>query len=702
MPCHDFELRLQEPADEDGARVTARGWGRTVEGRLCLERTQRDEIAAWFAACFTLDEPPPRPHAEVGAYLFDALFDVRVLQLWRERPAAEHVHIVLTWEPGVPALARLAALPWELLYDAERGAFLLDAQTSIVRRMECARADPTRTGRAAPPPWRIVAAVLGSSVLDPLGAKPELDALRAAALRQGACGRAWLAQLGMSGVELQVCDNPTPTQVRTTLRERPADVLHVIAHGAWDDVRDEGALRTGPRDVAGQPLGAGAFAAQVADLGLRLVVLNVCQSARVEPGGRRHAADSLASALVRAGVPSVVAMQAPVSVESAIALTGPLYDRLLAGAPVESALHEARLALRATTSAPDWALPALYLRTPPEASPPARRRPTRIQSLLLALDFLMSAGATLLFSFCVPGCLVVESARDVRWAGALIGLGVALTAVWLALDRFASCTRQRPPRRWRVIAAAAALGLALLLVSGMASGAPLRPAESHPPARSAPAGNTLDARRRVAETLAYVAEPVSQPTALTLAVSLGASAWSADLPVSIAGVYALRSQRPSATTGLYVVHLESHWPARADDRRYKHLSLSVSVEEGARVLDGWPRSANDPKPVESALTVGADERFEIVPRTPGAIELALSTGRASPRRHASGQTWMVRDPGDAGGLHVYVLLHTLQPVASLTLQVRRRVHLQEELFGKAVARRKLDDCGRLPLSLSRP
>jgi hypothetical protein len=93
---------------------------------------------------------------------------------------------------------------------------------------------------------------------------------------------------------------------------------------------------------------------------LRLVVLNACH-------GASTAADDPfagpAAALVRAGVPAVLAMRDTIGDRSAIELSRTFYGELIGGARVELALATARLALyaRDDASAADWPTAALYL-----------------------------------------------------------------------------------------------------------------------------------------------------------------------------------------------------------------------------------------------------------------------------------------------------------------------------------------------------
>jgi hypothetical protein len=73
----------------------------------------------------------------------------------------------------------------------------------------------------------------------------------------------------------------------------------------------------------------------------------------------------MASALLLAGVPSVLAMQFSVSDQAAIAFSAELYAQLAERVPLEAALAEARLALlRLDETSSEWATPVLFTRVP--------------------------------------------------------------------------------------------------------------------------------------------------------------------------------------------------------------------------------------------------------------------------------------------------------------------------------------------------
>jgi len=122
-------------------------------------------------------------------------------------------------------------------------------------------------------------------------------------------------------------------------------------------------------------------AAQMADLlldhGLRLVVLNACNSAV----GRRgeNVFNGLAQSLIRAGIPAVVATPFRLDWEAAVGLARYLYQHLGQGEPLIEALDHSRRRLRHRRATPrEWYRPALYLRQADDSQGRLFKEPTDV------------------------------------------------------------------------------------------------------------------------------------------------------------------------------------------------------------------------------------------------------------------------------------------------------------------------------------
>lgn len=319
--------------------------------------------------------PPTEPVLEpdlqeLGARLFAALLPGAVGRRFdRARTRCEEgprhgVRLRIVFDPTEPGVAALAALPWELLFDPDSGCFLSpNLATPVVRFLETGAAGaPPRTRL----PLRILAAFASPRGLPPLALEHE---------QQRLC-QAW----GQHGaVEVELLPAASLPGLRHRLRERDIHGLHIMGHGDFDPASGESRLvledeRGEPTPITGRQL-----AETLRGIGsLHLVVLNACDTGRPP---RRRGLDpysGVATALVRGGLPAVVAMQFPISDAAALTFSSAFYHALAAGDPVDSAVTEGRLALRQRDPASwEWVTPALYLRVEDgrlfDLSPPPRR-----------------------------------------------------------------------------------------------------------------------------------------------------------------------------------------------------------------------------------------------------------------------------------------------------------------------------------------
>ncbi len=240
--------------------------------------------------------------------------------------------------------AILATLPWELLYDAERGEFLALSQSSPVVRGVAQRqplASFTVDG-----PLRILALAASPTSLRSLDIAGERTRLeQAVALTDGAAKLVW-------------ADGATWRDLQDGLLRGPWHVFHFIGHGYADDIDNDFALVLANAENQAQLLASAAVARLVADHpSLRLVVLNACQGAQA---GASYV--SLAQLLAQRGVPAVLAMQYPIGEDAALEFARVFYTALALGRPVDVATSEARKAMSvAAPGAWEWATPVLFL-----------------------------------------------------------------------------------------------------------------------------------------------------------------------------------------------------------------------------------------------------------------------------------------------------------------------------------------------------
>lgn len=376
MDYLDFDVQIEARGDSYETQVIASPAGE-ARGPLVLPPIPADGR----------EESEDRRY---GAALFAALLGGEVGRLWgRSLALAEGAEMGLRLRLRLPP--ELQPLPWELLWDPGSGDFLtLAPRTPVVRYLEVAQQP---AARLAALPLRLL--LVTATPVD----QPALDVAREAA----SVGAA-LAPLVAAG-ELQlaaVAGDGTLPQLQVALRGG-ADVVHLAAHGRWNGTTGQGELFFVDATGLAQPIGALTLARLLRESGVGLVVLNLCQSAQSDTG---DAFSGLAGALVRAGVPAVVAMRAAVADEDALTLARTFYEALARGTTVDAALTEARQAV-AVAGGRAWATPALFTRVtdarlfPPATTtlPPLPAPRSGRATLLLGLLTLVILGVAALILF---------------------------------------------------------------------------------------------------------------------------------------------------------------------------------------------------------------------------------------------------------------------------------------------------------------
>jgi tetratricopeptide (TPR) repeat protein len=285
---------------------------------------------------------------QLGQYLFEQVISGDVRDLYErchteaERVGSQ-VQLCLVLDPP-----EIAALPWELLYDARRGRgeFLCLSGASIVRSIE-------QIGRIRSlditPPLRVLALAASPRDLPPLKVDLEQQVIEQA-----------VAPLQSNGVlELEWLQGKTARDLQRALRRESWNVVHVVAHGGTNT--EEGYLVLEDDDGQGLVLGATSLARLLASHNsLLLVILNTCDSSR--PPTNDHLA-SIAATLVSRGIPAVVAMRQSISDSNARIFAQEFYESLIRGYSIETAVNEARKALSIQSPGKTvWGVPVIYLR----------------------------------------------------------------------------------------------------------------------------------------------------------------------------------------------------------------------------------------------------------------------------------------------------------------------------------------------------
>lgn len=335
---------------------------------------------------------------EKGRLLFQELFSGQIrsrydASLGRLRNLGEQgLRIKISLALDAPGGARLNALPWEYLYDAESNAALaLGRQVSIVRHVHLGFPGDDRP--PLPPPLRILVVMAepaGAQALDLEAEMKKID-------------RAWSTP-GLA--EVTFLRHATLERLRDELLARKINVLHFLGHGDLDRQTGEGVLILEDEYRRPELVTASALADQLRDCtGLRLLFLNACKTAQ---SFTSSPFSGVATALLQVGIPAVIAMQFPITDAAALAFSEGVYRRLALGDSIDEAVAEGRLAIRRRLQdSLEWGTPVLFLRAPDgrlflPASPARRAKPRWRAGAAAAATLVLAAGMSRIIDFPWP------------------------------------------------------------------------------------------------------------------------------------------------------------------------------------------------------------------------------------------------------------------------------------------------------------
>lgn len=162
--------------------------------------------------------------------------------------------------------------------------------------------------------------------------------------------------------EVHFLTHATLDRLRQRLLAEEFHGLHFIGHGQLEPESGDGLLLLEDERGLTAPMTGRDLAIQLADrTSLRWVFLNACSTGS---SPTRRPFGGLAAALLRTGVPAVVAMQRRVSDLAAVVFSRTVYQRLADGDGIDTAVSEGRLAIhRHLPGSAEWGTPVLFLRS---------------------------------------------------------------------------------------------------------------------------------------------------------------------------------------------------------------------------------------------------------------------------------------------------------------------------------------------------
>lgn len=323
----ELQITLSSPTD-----VAARAPdGREADGKINTNELRRVTVEMFDTLLRKGPMAYRRALEVLGMHLYDMVFSSEVEKLFLDMRGklkpGEKLRVLLIFRKEALSLA---GLPWEYLYGPDTDNrlgyyFSTDKDLTFARFL---RLDSPREQLAPESsPLRITIISSRPSLLNPILHRPVIEEIRK-----------------LPGIELgKTIEQPTRESLLKKLEEfakKPPHVLHFMGHGQFLGDRGQIALlrRDGETaDWVDDKEFAGYFRQK--DCLPRLVVLHLCEGARVSFPSHFG---GIAPQLVMAGVPAVVAMQYPITNQTAIDFSCAFYQHVGLGEPIDHAVQSAR------------------------------------------------------------------------------------------------------------------------------------------------------------------------------------------------------------------------------------------------------------------------------------------------------------------------------------------------------------------------
>ncbi|MCU0547352.1 MAG: CHAT domain-containing protein [Oscillatoriaceae cyanobacterium Prado104] len=303
----------------------------------------------------------PGPNlVDLGQQLYDGLFQGNLRDSWTcARGIAQHRREVLQLRLGLKG-KRLPRLPWEVLHADDRP---IAAGTDVIFSRYQPGTSLFKQTRILPSngPLKILMAIASPNDLDTLRLEREVLHLQQELQRDANNSNA--NNLYAPEIQLTILEQPDREQLTQALEQGHYQVLHYAGHSGLGPRGGELYLvsnRTGLTET----LSGDDLAGLLVNNGIQMAVFNSCRGAYggpADPSG--DSADrNLTEALVKRGIPAVLAMAERIPDDVALNLTKLFYRNLDRGHPVDLSLSRARAGLITAYGSHQlyWALPILY------------------------------------------------------------------------------------------------------------------------------------------------------------------------------------------------------------------------------------------------------------------------------------------------------------------------------------------------------
>ncbi len=252
-------------------------------------------------------------------------------------------------------LAQLLAVPWELLVLPLRGERAFEAigddfllhqpMVSITRQMHGVG---QHTEPSIQQPLSVQAVLAMPHAVEPIDYDTTYQALEQVLSLDGAHA-CWYAGSGTLQVLQERLQHNDPQIMHILCHGRESQVANGVRHDLLFTHADGGIQRVSGFDLA--PILSWKQSVQ-------LVILHICHSGTLSTADRTP--ENVALALVRQGIPAVIAMQEEIAQDASACFVRALYRELGKGCTLHDALARARNAMMSIPQSLDWSMPVLY------------------------------------------------------------------------------------------------------------------------------------------------------------------------------------------------------------------------------------------------------------------------------------------------------------------------------------------------------
>jgi hypothetical protein len=278
------------------------------------------------------------------------------------RPLLEKSIIALNENEGLRIRLRidapeLAELPWEFIMLPQTSGEPQDSDFLILRReISIVRTDTVESATRKLPDRipRIVGVFSRPNDQDNINVDKDKDALEKAI-------KSFKQATGQETISVRYVEKPATREKLAEALRDGAEVFQYSGHATFE-LNNVGKLVLEDKDNRSDPYLASQLAELISGAGVRLAILNACETGR--RNGRMRWS-GVAPALTRQNVPAIVANQFDIFDTSAILMAAIIYPRLLSGYTIDEALMEARRTIyqqKEGLEIRDWGVPVLYLR----------------------------------------------------------------------------------------------------------------------------------------------------------------------------------------------------------------------------------------------------------------------------------------------------------------------------------------------------